>query len=67
MQYSLNLINPVQIQQQPRKGIILTLEGKSRQMEKIKNIIQKFRKHSKYTTLYNNLSRIGLHEGLNSI
>ena len=43
------------------------MEGKSRQMEKIKNIIQKFRKHPKYTTLANYLGKIGLLQAVNDV
>jgi hypothetical protein len=34
-------------------------EGKSKQAEKIKNIIQRFRKHYKYSQLAQHLQRIG--------
>lgn len=49
------------------RGLALTMEGKTRQMEKIKNIIQKFRKHQKYNTLANYLGKIGLLQALNEI
>lgn len=38
-------------------------EGKSKQGEKIKSILQRFRKHSKYQTLAQHLQRIGVMQG----
>ena len=52
-----------------RKTKIITpsLEGRNRQMEKIKSIIQRFRKSSKYPQLSNFLNKIGLMQGINEI
>jgi hypothetical protein len=42
-------------------------EGKSKQSEKIKNILQKFRKHNKYLTLSQYFARMGFLQCLTDI
>ena len=42
-------------------------EGKSKQAEKIKLIIQKFRKHQKHNQLNQHLTRLGFASALNEI
>lgn len=64
-----SLWNQQNKEEENRRGrsLLPSLEGKSRQGEKIKNIIQRFRKLLKNSVVETFLNKIGFMDGLNSI